>query len=69
LRGKQVKDYLGQEAVRAWLIIAAIFAAIAVLGLSMDWDGLTRSGIIGGSTALIAGLAAIAANVVRFERR
>ena len=64
-----MKEYLGQESVRAWLIISAIFAAIAVLGLAAEWDGLTRSGIIGGSTALIAGLAAITANILRFERR
>jgi hypothetical protein len=64
-----VKDYLGQEALRAWLIISAVFAAIAVCGLLFDWDGVTRSGIIGGSTSLLAGLAAIAANLMRLERR
>src|SRR5262245_39726350 len=67
MRGKQVKDYLGQEAVRAWLIIAAIFVTFAVVGLLGEWDGLTRTAIIGASISLSAGLMAIAACLVRIR--
>lgn len=56
---------LGREAVKAWLIIAAVFVVIAVVGLLADWDAVTRSGIIGSSIALVAGLLAITANVMR----
>lgn len=68
MRGKQVKDYLGHEAVRAWLIMAAIFAALAAIGLWGEWDGLTRSGIIGGSTALMAGFLAIGTCLLKGAR-
>ena len=62
-------EYLGEGAVKAWLVIAAVFTAIGVLGLLADWDGLTRSAIIGSSTALTAGLVALAVNVARIVRR
>ena len=65
-----MKDHAGQEAVRAWLVIAAVFVTVAVIGLLGDWDGLTRSAIIAGSTALFAGGAEIALGIVRvFARR
>lgn len=57
-----MKDYLGQEALRAWLIMATLFVLIAVLGLMADWDSLTRSAIIAGSIALFGGLGAIIAS-------
>jgi hypothetical protein len=60
--------YLGQDAVRAWLIIASIFLVIAVFGLLVDWDAVTRSGIIGSSIALAAGLLAIAASFMKVGR-
>ncbi len=65
----QVKDHVGQEAVRAWLIIAAVFVTTAVVGLLGDWDGLTRSAIIAGSTALFAGGAEIALSIARVLAR
>jgi hypothetical protein len=67
MRGKQVKDYLGHEAVRAWLIIATIFVTFSVIGLLGEWDGLTRTAIIGASIALSAGLMAIGACLVRIR--
>lgn len=64
-----MKDCVGQDAVRAWLVIATIFVVIGVVGLLGDWDGVTRSAIIGGSIALMAGLLAIATTALGFTRR
>jgi hypothetical protein len=66
---QQVEEWFGQKATRAWLGMAAIFAAIAVVGLLMHWDGLTRSGIIACSMTLIAGLLAIAVGLAKVVRR
>ena len=57
-----MKDYLGQESVRAWLIIATVFVLLAILGLFAEWDGVTRSAIIACTIALLAGLGAMAAS-------
>ena len=62
-------ECLGEGAVKAWLIIAAIFTSFGVIGLLGEWDGVTRSAIIGSATALTAGLIAIGANVARLVRR
>ena len=64
-----MKESLGPDAVRAWLVIAAIFVTIGVIGLLGDWAGVTRSAIIGGSIALTAGLLAIASTALGFTRR
>jgi len=63
--GEQVQDHVGEQAVRAWLIIAAVFVGTAVVGLLGDWEGITRSAIIAGSIALFAGATEIAFGIVR----
>ena len=63
-----MEQCFGEKATRAWLVMASIFAAIAVTGLLMHWDGLTRSGIIGCSMTLMPGLLAIALGLTKVVR-
>jgi len=48
--------------------MASIFATIAVVGLLMHWDGVTRSGIIGCSMTLMPGLLAFAVGLAKVVR-
>lgn len=64
-----VNEFMGEDSVRAWLVIAAIFVSIGVIGLLGNWEGVIRSAMIGGSTALMAGLVAIVLNSVKLGRR
>lgn len=63
-----MKDSVGQESVRAWLVMATLFVLLAVLGLLAEWDGLTRSAIIASSITLLGALGAMVASFAGLTR-